>query len=319
MALLYVRRIVEVVVTLLLVTFFTFMMLNLLPGNLAVEICGVGASPSCVHQVTIQDGLDHPLLYQYWIWVRHLLSGNLGVSYYLHTNISTLLAEKWAVTVELVLYSQIMAVALAVPLAMWAALRPNRMFDRISTSITFATLSLPPFITGPVLVLAFAVSLHAFPGPATAIPSIAASPGTNLYDYFLPSMALAIGSIAVYQRLLRADMISTLEEDFIVMARAKGLSTTRILFRHALRPSTFTVMTVGGVQVGSLIAGAIIVEQVFAMNGLGSLLTNGVQSKDYPVVQIVTVIVAVAYIVINLFIDFLYAVVDPRTRRARAS
>jgi peptide/nickel transport system permease protein len=136
---------------------------------------------------------------------------------------------------------------------------------------------------------------------------------------FLPAMTLAIGSIAVYQRLLRADMVATLEEDFIVMARAKGLTNGRILFRHALRPSTFTVMTVGGVQIGSLIAGAVIAEQVFALHGLGSVLLAAVSAKDLPTVQDVTIIVAIFYIVCNILIDLLYTVIDPRVRRARAS
>lgn len=135
---------------------------------------------------------------------------------------------------------------------------------------------------------------------------------------FLPSLTLAIGSVAVYQRLLRADMITTLEEDYIMMARAKGLSTSRILFRHALRPSTFTVMTVGGVQIATLVTGAVIVEYVFGLNGLGSALIAAVSSKDLPTVQVITVIVATAFIVLNFTIDQLYAVIDPRVRRARA-
>ena len=152
---------------------------------------------------------------------------------------------------------------------------------------------------------------------ASNLPSFGASPFTNLDVMFMPSLALAIGSLAVYQRLLRADMIATLEEDFIVMARAKGLSTWRILFRHALRPSTFTVMTVGGVQIATLITGAVIVEYVFHLPGLGSALIAAVSFKDLPTVQVITIIVAVAFIVINYIIDQLYAVIDPRVRRAR--
>lgn len=321
----WLRRGIQLVVTLLLVTLITFMMTALLPGSPAYEICQ-SAGTACIHQVTQLDGLNKPLLVQYGIWLRHLVTGNLGYSFTegavsnsAGVPISTLIGSSWVTTAELVVYSQILAIILAVPLAMYAALRPNKLFDRISTTISFASLSLPAFILAPLLVLVFAVNTHVFPGPATQVPSLATSPLTNLYDFFLPSAVLAIGSIAVYQRLLRADMVATLEEDFIVMARAKGLTTSRILLRHAMRPSTFTLMTVGGVQIGSLITGAVIVEQVFALHGLGSLLTQSVASHDYPTIQAVTVIVAVAYIIINLLIDSLYAVIDPRIRRARAS
>lgn len=321
----WLRRAVQLVVTLLLVTLLTFLLSALLPGNPAYLICQT-AGTTCVRDVTQLDGLNKPLAVQYFIWLKHLLSGNLGYSYTVGSSynsagvpITTLLASRWAITTEEVIYSQLIAVIVAVPLAMWAALRANRLFDRVSTTISFATLSLPPFITAPLLVLVFAVTVHAFPGPAAQVPSLISSPFTNLYDLTLPAIVLAIGSIAVYQRLLRADMVATLEEDFIVMARAKGLTTPRILLRHALRPSTFTLMTVAGVQIGSLITGAVIVEQVFQLPGLGSLLIQAVNQHDYPTVQAVTIIVAVAYILINMLIDSLYAVIDPRIRRARAS
>jgi len=167
--------------------------------------------------------------------------------------------------------------------------------------------------------LFFTVKFQWFPGAGANLPSFWTDPLQNLYTMLLPSMTLAISSIAIYNRLLRADMIATLEEDFIVMARAKGLSNSRILFRHALRPSTFTVMTVGGVQIGSLIVGAIIAETVFNLNGLGFQLNQAVFKKDLPTAQIITIIVAVVYIILNVLIDFLYTVIDPRVRRARTT
>jgi peptide/nickel transport system permease protein len=315
------RRLIEAVIVLILVTFFTFMLLNLLPGNEAITICGVTATPGCIARETQFLGLNHSLFAQYFTWLGHFFSGNFGQSFTIGggTAITTIVKQSYGVTLELIIYSQIMALAIAVPLAMWAALRPNRVFDRVSTTLSFWTLSLPPFIIGPVLALLLTAEVHAFPGPASTVPSFTGDIFGNLRVMFLPSLTLTIGSIAVYQRLLRADMIATLEEDFIVMARAKGLSTSRILFRHAFRPSTFSLITVGGVQIGSLVTGAIIAEYVFSLHGIGSVLVTAVNQKDYPTVQIVTVIVAFAYIIINLLIDFLYAVIDPRIRRARAS
>jgi peptide/nickel transport system permease protein len=263
--------------------------------------------------------LNHPFFTRYLHWLGNLLTGNLGNTATPPIPITTLIKQDYPVTLELIIYSQLMAVIVAIPLAMWGALRAERLSDKITTTLTFATLSLPTFIVAPLLVLLFTIGkpFTWFPGVASNLPSFGASPFTNLDVMFMPSLALAIGSLAVYQRLLRADMIATLEEDFIVMARAKGLSTWRILFRHALRPSTFTVMTVGGVQIATLITGAVIVEYVFHLPGLGSALIAAVSFKDLPTVQVITIIVAVAFIVINYIIDQLYAVIDPRVRRAR--
>jgi peptide/nickel transport system permease protein len=321
LAKLVIRRAVEAILVLLLVTFASFMLTNLLPGNEAAEICSVGATAQCIARETAFLGLNHSIWDQYWIWLGHFLSGNFGSSFLSGGGeaISTIIKQSYAVTLELIIYSQVMALIIAIPLAMWAALRPNRIFDRLSSTVSFGALSLPPFIIGPLLALFFTAELHIFPGPDTSVPSFGADVFTNLRVMFLPSFTLTIASISVYQRLLRADMIATLEEDFVVMARAKGLSTSRILFRHAFRPSTFSLVTVGGIQIGGLITGAIISETVFGLHGLGTALVAAVATKDYPTVQIVTVIVAVAYVVINILIDFLYAFIDPRIRRARAS
>lgn len=313
-----IRRVLEFALTLFLVTFVTFFFTSKLPGSEAAVICGP-SGPACIAHESALLYLNHPFLARYFHWLGNLLSGNLGLSAAPPEPISRLLITGYPITLELVIFSQIIAVVVALPLAMWSALRPNRWFDRISTTTSFATLSLPAFIIGPLLRFFFTVKLSWFPGAGSNVPSFWSSPFSNLYVMFLPSLTIAVASIAVYQRLLRADMIATLEEDFIVMARAKGLTTPRILFRHALRPSTFTVMTVGGVQVGSLIVGAIIGEVVFGLTGLGFELTQAVAKNDLPTVQVITIIVAVVYILLNLLIDFLYTVIDPRVRRARTT
>ncbi|MHB1509360.1 MAG: ABC transporter permease [Acidimicrobiales bacterium] len=313
------RSVLEALVTLLLVTLVTYFLTSKLPGNEGAVICG-SAPLSCIRHEDTVLYLNHPFFARYFHWITNLLTGNLGNTVSPPVPITTLLKQDYPVTLELIIYSQVMAVAVAIPLAMWGALRANGAFDKVTTGLTFASLSLPYFVLGPLLVLLFTLSkpFDWFPGVASSLPSIWSSPGTNLDVMFLPSLTLAIGSVAVYQRLLRADMITTLEEDYIMMARAKGLSTSRILFRHALRPSTFTVMTVGGVQIATLVTGAVIVEYVFGLNGLGSALIAAVSSKDLPTVQVITVIVATAFIVLNFTIDQLYAVIDPRVRRARA-
>jgi len=312
------RRVAEVLVTLFLVTLVTYFLTSKLPGNEGTIICG-SAPPACVTHEDAILYLNHPFFARYFHWLGNLLTGNLGNTLTPPVPITTLLKQDYPVTLELIIFSQVMAVIVAIPMAMWGALRADGVFDKVTTAVSFATLSLPTFIVGPLLVLFFTISkpFSWFPAAASTLPSIGSDPATNIDVMFLPSLALAIGSVAVYQRLLRADMIATLEEDYIVMARAKGLSTWRILFRHAFRPSTFTVITVGGVQVATLITGAVIVEYVFGLQGLGSALITGVSEKDLPTVQAITIIVAVAFIVINFVIDQLYAVIDPRVRRAR--
>jgi peptide/nickel transport system permease protein len=312
------RRVLEVLVTLFLVTIVTYFFTSKLPGNEGAVICG-SAPLSCVRHEDAILYLNHPFFARYFHWLGNLLTGNLGNTLTPPVPITTLLKQDYPVTVELILFSQVMAAVVAIPVAMWGALRADGIFDKTTTTLTFATLSLPTFIVAPLLVLLFTVAkpFTWFPGADSTLPSLWSHPLTNLDVLFLPSLTLAIGSLAVYQRLLRADMIATLEEDFIVMARAKGLSTWRILFRHAFRPSTFTVMTVGGVQVATLITGAVIVESIFGLQGLGSALIVAVGAKDLPTVQVITILVAVAFIVINFAIDQLYAVIDPRVRRAR--
>lgn len=315
---LFIRRGLEFIGTLFLVSLVTFFFTSKLPGNEAAVICGP-AGLSCLHKEEAILYLNHPFFARYLHWLGNLFSGSLGFSAAPTEAISSILKSAYPVTLELIIYSQVIAIIVAIPLAMWSAVRPNRLFDRISTAGTFATLALPVFIVGPLLRYFFTVQLSWFPGTSANLPSIWSNPGQNLYVLFLPSLTIAIGSIAVYQRLLRADMIATLEQDYIVMARAKGLTTRRILFRHALRPSTFGVVTVGGLQVGSLIVGAIIAESVFGLTGIGSELVFAVTKSDLPTVQVITIIVAVVYIVLNLLIDVLYTLIDPRVRRARAT
>jgi len=208
----------------------------------------------------------------------------------------------------------IIAFAIAFPMAMAAAKRPNRLFDQASNSTTFAMLALPPFVIAPVLVLLFAVHWHIFPGPASYVP-ITENFWSNIHTMLLPSIVLALGSIVVYFRLLRNDLISTLQEDFITMARSKGLSDRRIMWRHALRPSSVSLLASAGVTIGSLIAGTFIVELLLQMPGLGYQLISSVNQDDYTVVQGITLFVAVAIVLINFIFDFLFTIVDPRIAR----
>jgi len=217
------------------------------------------------------------------------------------------------VSIELIIISQIIAFAVAIPLALVVSRKPNKALDNISTTSTFGLLALPPFVVAPILVAVFAVGLGWF--PATGYTPFTQAPLTNIHEMILPSVAITAGSIAVYFRLLRSDLISTLQQDFITMARSKGLSNNRIMWRHAFRPSSFSLLAAAGINIGSLIAGTFVVELLFAMPGLGFALVQAVEQRDYLVVQGLSLVIAIAFVVIQFIIDFIFTIVDPRVVR----
>jgi peptide/nickel transport system permease protein len=291
-----------------------FFLVHLLPGNPSVAILGPNDTPQNAAILNHQLGLDKPLAVQYFIWIGHVFQGNLGQSFTTHETTTSVISQSYPIDLELIIFSQLMAAVVAVPLAMRASRRPNRLFDQLANSTAFGMLALPPFVIGPVLVLIFAVHWHVFPGPASYVP-ITQGFWSNIHTMLLPSIVLALGSIVVYFRLLRNDLIATLQEDFITMARSKGLTDRRIMWRHALRPSSVSVLASAGVTIGGLIAGTFVVELLLQLPGLGFQLISAINQDDYTVVQGITLVVAVAVVLINFVFDFIFTVVDPRIAR----
>jgi peptide/nickel transport system permease protein len=310
------RKVVVMLAVLLVVSFFTFLLTDLLPGDPTIAILGPSATTQARAELRQQLGLDKPLVERYFNWLGNAFEGNLGKSYVNQESVGTAISQRLPVTLELLVLSQIIALVVAIPLGILAALRPNGLLDRMTTTISFGLLAIPAFTLGVFVVLIFAVDLHLF--PATGYTALTANPAQNLRSLFLPSLVLALGSLAVYVRILRADMIATLQEDFVTMARAKGMSTPYILLRHAFRPSTFALVTVIGLNVGTLIGGAILVEQIFALPGIGTLTVSSIFGRDYLVVQGCILVITVGYVLVNFVIDLLYPVLDPRTRYARS-
>ena len=310
------KKVLQLVLVLLAVTFLSFFMLNLLPGNTAQVLCGLGGGQECVDQKTEELGLDKPLPVRYVTWLGNAVTGDLGTSARNQQPVWEAIKQRMPVTIELLLYSQFIALVVSIPMAIIAAQRAGGIFDRVTTSVAFALLSIPNFILAIVLILIFAVRLKWF--PATGYVDFMDNPAENLKDLFLPALTLAVAEMAVYLRLLRTDLIETLQEDYIMMAKAKGLSPRRILLRHAFRPSTFSLVTVIGLNFGRLIGGTFIVEVIFALNGLGKYTVDGIIGRDYIPVQGAVVVIAVGYVLINFAVDMFYAVLDPRIRHARA-
>jgi len=306
-------RVVQLVVIVFFISIVAFLLVHLLPGDPTTAILGPTETPQSKAQLLHQLGLNRPLPSQYWTWLSNIFHGNLGISFLTKQTVTNAVGVAFPIDLELIIVSQLLAFIIAIPLALVASLRPNRRFDQVATTTTYGLLTIPTFVVAVVGVLLFAVKIHVF--PATGFNPLSQGLGPNLKSVLLPSIALALGSVAIYYRLLRADLIVTLQEDFITMARAKGLSTPYILLRHALRPSSFALLAGAGLSIGSLFTGAFVVEYLFQMPGIGFQLIAAIDSRDYLMVQGMALVAAVAYVVINFGVDIMFTFLDPRIRR----
>jgi peptide/nickel transport system permease protein len=313
------RRLPAMVATLLIVSFLTFLLTSLLPGDPAVSILGPeGAEdPAAVAKVRSDLRLDDPLPTRYAGWLADSVTGDLGRSYRTGQKVTDAIGERLPVTFEIGVLAIVIALAVAIPLGTWSAFRAGGRTDRLITGGTFGLLAMPNFMVAILLILVFAVNLGWL--PATGWVRFTTDPIENLRHAILPALSLAAAELAVYTRLLRADMITTLQQDSITMARAKGIPTSRILFRHALRPSSFSLLTIVGLQVATIIGGAVIVETLFALPGIGRLLVDSILQRDLIMVQGVALVIAIAFVVINFVVDLLYTLLDPRIRHGRAA
>jgi peptide/nickel transport system permease protein len=312
------QKLVQLVAVLLLVTFFTFLLLNLLPGGPETAALGVGATDEQIAAFREEQHLDDPLLVRYGQWLVNALHGDLGESPITNTDVSDLLSHNLTPTLQLMVYATILALAVSVPLGIISAYKADTLLDKGMNTAAFGLLALPNYILGVLLVFLFAGQGLFDWLPSSTYVEFSDDPYEHFRHMVLPTIALAAGQIAVYMRLLRTDMIATLQEDYIGVARAKGMPTRRILLRHALRPSSFSLLTVAAINIGTLIGGTIVIEQIFTIVGLGTLLVRAIFTRDYLVVQGAIVIVAVGFVLVNFLVDILYAVLDPRIRHARA-
>jgi peptide/nickel transport system permease protein len=312
------RRLPALIGTLAAVSFITFLLTSLLPGDPAVQILGPqSATPEAVAQVREDLHLDEPLPARYLQWLEDAARGDLGRSYRTHQEVRAAILERLPVTLEVGGLAILIALLGAIPLGMLSAYRAGGPADRAVTGSTFAVLAVPSFMMAVLLILIFAETLGWF--PATGWVRLTDDPVGNLKCAVLPALSIAIGELAVYTRLLRSDMIGTLQEDYIAVARAKGMPTPWILLRHALRPSSFSLLTVVGLQVGAIMSGSVIVETLFALPGVGRLLVDSILQRDLVMVQGIALFVAVAYVLVNVVVDVLYSSLDPRIRRGHAA
>jgi len=309
-------RLIRLLGTLLAVTFLTFSMTALLPGDPVDAILGVESTrdPEVVAQIRADLGLDDPFLVRYFNWLGDAATGDLGQSYITDQPVMETITQRLPVTAELAFLAVLLALIMALPIGIIGAYKRGRWPDNISSAGVQVALSIPNFIIGIFLIYLFSVTLEWL--PASNWNRLADGLIPNLKTAILPATALAMTQMAIFSRLIRADMIATLQENYILAARSKGLSDRYILVRHALRPSSLSLMTIIGINFGALLGGTVIIETLFAIPGLGFRLINAINQRDILVIQGITVFVAVVYVVINTVVDLLYAVIDPRIRKA---
>jgi peptide/nickel transport system permease protein len=310
------RRFVYLVPVLIAVSLLTFSIASLLPGDLAYVILGDQATPETIAALRRDMGLDQPIWWRYLGWLGNVLQGDFGRSFRTGQTVLQAVTERLPVSLELMLLAQLGALTIGVPLAIACAVRSGGPFDRFMTGTAFAMLSVPTFLSAILLIYLFAVELGWL--PATGYVPFAEDPVGNLRFFVLPALTLALAEWPGIMRVLRSDMIATLQEDFIAMARAKGLKASRILFVHALKPSSLTLITITGINIGRLIGGALIVETIFALPGIGRLLVSAILTRDLIILQGVVLLVAGGFVLMNFIVDMLYAVLDPRIRHGHA-
>lgn len=312
MILYLVRRIGQSVVVVLFVIVLVFALTRALPGGPARAILGPRATQVAVANFNHTYGLDQPIPVQFVAYVSALSRGDLGFSYKRNQSVSTLVSEYLPVTLVLMLTSTAIAVLFAIPIGMVQAVRRNRLEDHVLTGVLFVFYSMPVFWLGLVLIVIFASNLGWLPssGPQGGLPTYS----SQLSSLILPIATLSLVTIALFSRYLRSAMIESLVQDYVRTARAKGASLNRVMLRHVLPNSLFSTITLLGLSVPYIFSGALIVEALFNYPGMGLLFWNAAQSRDYPVVLGVTLIVALATVIGNLAADLVYAVADPRIR-----
>ena len=306
------RRIAATIPVMLIVAFMVFGLLYLAPGDPAAVIAGDQATPAQVQAIRISLGLDKPFLTRFGTWLWQILHGNLGKSIFTGLPVTTMIAQRLEPTLSLMVLSTLIAIVVAIPLGVLAAARQGSWIDRAVMALAVFGFSTPVFVVGYLLAWVFALKLGWL--PVQGFHPISDGFWRFLRGLILPSVALGLIYIALIARITRATMLEVLGQDYIRTARAKGMGMTRILFVHALKNAAVPIVTVIGSGVALLIGGAVVTESVFAIPGLGRLTTDAILQRDYPVIQGVVLLFSFTYVAVNLIVDLLYTLFDPRIR-----
>jgi peptide/nickel transport system permease protein len=299
-------------VTLVLATVVVFVGVRALPGDPALALAGEDRSPEALAAIRHEYGLDQPILVQFVDFVKSALHADFGVSIRTGASVSSMLRTALPVTVELSVLAILIAMALGIGAGVVAAVRRGKPSEWVANGLALVGLSVPHFWLGLLAILYLSVAMGLF--PASGFVPIREDPVANLHHIILPAVILGTGLAAVIMRQTRSSMLESMSADYVRTAKAKGLNSRAVIGRHALRNSLIVVVTIVGLQLGGLISGAVVTEQIFGLPGFGKMTIDAVFQRDYPVIQAVVLITATAYIVINFLVDMLYSLIDPRIR-----
>lgn len=298
------KRILWLIPTVFFVITVVFFLAHLLPGDPVDFILGEQALPSERQKLVEQLHLDKPILTQYGLFLKELAQGSLGDSFFKNKSVMSLIKERYGATIQLTLFSMLIAISLAIPLGLISAAKKDRALDYSASFFSLLGISIPNFYLGPLLILLFAIKLQWLP----------VSSENGLSSLILPAITLGTALAAMTSRMTRASMIDIMKMDYIRTARAKGLKNWKVFLKHGFRSALIPVITVIGLQFGSLLAGTVVTEKIFNWPGIGLLLLQSIQGRDYPIVQGCVLIIALTFILVNLLTDILYAWIDPRVK-----
>jgi peptide/nickel transport system permease protein len=305
-------KFLQLVVVMLAVSVLVYLLLELVPGDAAQVIAGNSgdASPEAVEAIRQSLGLDRPLVVRYFDWLGGVFQGDLGASYTNGQDVTEAIKSRLPVSLQLVVYAEVLSLLVAVPLATYVAQKRDSFIDRAVAMACFAGQAVPNFMLALILILILAVQLGWFP----AVGYVPISEGfvASMRSLTIPALALSGALVPIYVRVLRNELVRTIQEDYVLVGRAMGIPRPKLLARYALRPASPTLITVVGVNIGSLLGGAVLVEVISGVPGIGTLMLGAIQNWDYVVVQGVVLVIAVAYVLANFIVDILHAIVDPR-------
>ena len=304
------RRLLQAIPVVIGVTVIVFFMIHLVPGDPARTMLGVHATPKRVALLHHEWGLDRSLPAQYELFMKRLLQGNLGTSLIYSVSAWSLIWGRLPVTLWLIGYGTVLAILIAIPAAVLAASRKDAVRDQVVRAVPLIGLGFPPFWLGIMLLLAFGLHL----GRLFPVGGYGTGPVGHLHSMFLPALTVALGISPILIRSLRASLLQVLESDYITTARSKGISERRVLLRHALRNAVVSTVSVLGVNIGFLVGGTVVIEQVYAIPGIGQLMITSVFQRDFPIVQGVTLVFGIMVVLVYLVTDVLHSLLDPRVR-----
>lgn len=310
-----VRRILSAIPTLLIVSIVLFIMMNILPGDATLNAALNGADEAYMQRLRADMGLDQPAHIRYLNWLAGFFRGDLGRSLVTQTPVSTMLMQRLPVTLELTFLAMIISVVIAIPLGILSAMKRNTPIDWIGSTVSMLGVAAPSFWMGILLILIFAVNLHWL--PASGFTAFAKDPVMNLKRMIMPAFSIGLAFTATVMRQTRSAMLEVINQDYVTTAYSKGIPNSRVIWKHALRNALIPVLTVVSTQIGRLIGGAVVCEQVFALPGIGRQIVDGILSRDYPVVMGLIMVVAALVILINTVVDVLYIIIDPRISHSK--